>query len=119
MLPGTSGPAATRGAAALVTPARLNSGGPPTATLTAFESPPPVDGLNTRATPRPVLARSPAVSVIRSVLALTKVALRSEPFQRTNEAALKLLPDSVRAALASVAESMCGASDGVDAGTAR
>src|SRR5882757_1181186 len=104
MLPGTSGRAATAGAAALVTPDRLNSGGPPTATLTAFESPPPVDGLNTMATPRPVLARSAAASVIRRVLPLTRVAVRSEPFHRTSEAAAKLLPDSVRTAAASVAE---------------
>src|SRR6266849_1212141 len=118
MLPGTSGPAATPGAAALVTPLRLNSGGPPTATLTEFESPLPVDGLNTRATPRPVLARSAVVSVIRKVLPLTTVALRSDPFQRTIDAAVKLLPASVSVVPASVAVSICGATDGSEAGTA-
>src|SRR3990172_2694501 len=62
----------------------------------AFEIPPPGAGLKTVTCAVPVVATSLAGMDAWSCVALTKVVVRSAPFQRTTEDEMKLLPVTVR-----------------------
>ena len=63
--------------------------------VTEFEVPPPGDGLRTMTAALPALAMSVAEIDAVSWLALTNVVERFEPFQRTMDVEMKLLPLTV------------------------
>jgi hypothetical protein len=67
-----------------------------TVKLRTADVPPPGVGVNTVTGTEPWIARSAAVIVARSWLALTKVVVRLAPFQRTTDVAAKPLPFTVR-----------------------
>src|SRR5207253_3901813 len=81
-----------------------------TLNVRAMDVPPPGAGLNTVTEAVPGVATSVAAMAAVSCVALTNVVVRAAPFQRTSEAATKLLPVTVRVKAAPPAVALAGAS---------
>ena len=75
---------------------------------TELEIPPPGEGLKTVTAALPALAMSPAGMEAVNWLALPKVVERFEPFQRTTDEEMKLLPFTVRVKAAPLAAAEVG-----------